>query len=323
MTTKTKDDYLGREFVITREYAAPRELVFKAWTDPKHLAQWWGPRGFTNPVCQWDAQPGKPIHVVMRAPNGANYPMGGEFVEVAPPERLVIRCGALDEKGVMLFEFSHAVTFVEKKGITTLTVRSKVVKTTAEAGKYIGGFEAGMTQSLERLAELLAAMAAGPAFLITRVFDAPRELVFKAWTERETLAQWFGPKGSTVWVERFDLRPGGLCLYGIKMPNGTEMWGRWIFREISPPERLVLVNSFSDKDGGVTRHPLSPKWPLELLTTIILEAQGNQTKLTLQWAPLNATPEERQAFDDGRTSMNAGWTGTFDRLDNYLKPSKT
>jgi uncharacterized protein YndB with AHSA1/START domain len=149
---KAPEDYLGREFVITRECRAPRDLVFKAWTDPKHLAQWWGPRGFTNPVCEWDARPGKTIHVVMRAPNGVDYPMGGEFREVVAPERLVFTSGALDEKGKLLFEFLHTVTFGERSGTTTLTIRSRVIKTTADAGKYIGGFEPGMTQSLERLA---------------------------------------------------------------------------------------------------------------------------------------------------------------------------
>ena len=160
MSTKAKnkatDDYLGRQFVITREFDAPRELVFQAWTDPKHLAQWWGPKGFTNPVCEWDAQPGKAIYVVMRAPNGAEHPMGGEFREVVEPERLVFTSGALDEKGSLLFEFLHTVTFVERKGKTMLTVQSRVIKTTVEANKYIGGFEAGMAQSLDRLVEYIS-----------------------------------------------------------------------------------------------------------------------------------------------------------------------
>jgi uncharacterized protein YndB with AHSA1/START domain len=148
---KTTEDYKGREFVIKREYDAPRELVFKAWTDPKHLVEWWGPKGFTNPVVQWDAKPGKRIYVVMRAPNGAEFPMGGEFREVASPERLVFTSGALDEKGNLMFEFLHTVTLVERNGRTALTIKSIVTMTTPDAGKYIGGFEAGMTQSLERL----------------------------------------------------------------------------------------------------------------------------------------------------------------------------
>jgi uncharacterized protein YndB with AHSA1/START domain len=160
MATKTETKNLvGKEFIIMREFDAPRELVFAAWIDPKHLAQWWGPRGFTNPVCEWDARPGRKIYVVMRAPNAARYPMGGEFREIVAPEKLVFTSGALDEKGEMLFEFLHTATFTEANGKTKLTLRSRVTETAGEANKYIGGFEAGMTQSLEKLAEFLAKIA--------------------------------------------------------------------------------------------------------------------------------------------------------------------
>ncbi len=157
MTTQAKavEDYTGREFTITHEFAAPRELVFKAWTDPIRLAQWWGPRGFTNPVCEWDVRPGGKIYDVMRAPSGERYPMGGDFREIVAPEKLMFSCGALDEKGDLLFEFLHTVTFTEGNGKTLLTIRSVALYTTPEANKYIGGFEMGMTSSLEKLAELL------------------------------------------------------------------------------------------------------------------------------------------------------------------------
>ncbi len=158
--TKATEDYSGREFFITREFDAPRELVFKAWTDPRHLAQWWGPKGFTNPVCEWDERPGGKIYDVMRAPNGAEHPMGGEFREIIAPERLVFSCGALDGDGKLLFEFLHTATFAERNGRTRLTLQSRVLRTTTEANKYIGGFETGMTLSLERLAEFLAQRAA-------------------------------------------------------------------------------------------------------------------------------------------------------------------
>ena len=152
---KAGKDYTGTEFVITREFNAPRELVFQAWTDPKHLAQWWGPAGFTNPVCEWDARPGGKIYDVMRAPNGWEYPMGGTFREIVPPERLSFVCGPLNDKGEMIFEFLHEATFTENNGKTKLVLKSRVLRTTPEASQYIGGFETGMTLSLERLAELV------------------------------------------------------------------------------------------------------------------------------------------------------------------------
>jgi uncharacterized protein YndB with AHSA1/START domain len=162
MSNKTTKDWAGAEFVMTRKFKAPRELVFQAWTDPKHLAQWWGPRGFTNPVCQWDARPGGKIYDVMRSPDGQDYPMGGQFREVTPPERVVLSCGPLDAQGKMLFEFLHDVTFTEKDGKTTMVLRSKVLWTTPEASHYIGGFEMGMGSSLERLEELVEQTIARP-----------------------------------------------------------------------------------------------------------------------------------------------------------------
>lgn len=155
-TNKSAADFLGREFIITREFAAPRELVFAAWTDPKHLREWWGPKGFTNPVCEWDARPGGKIYNVMRAPDGTDYPMGGEFREIVAPERLVFTTGAMDENGKLLFEFLHTATFAEQNGKTKLTLVSRVTMTTPDANKYIGGFEMGMTMSLDRLGEYLA-----------------------------------------------------------------------------------------------------------------------------------------------------------------------
>ena len=112
--------------------------------------------GFTNPTCELDLRPGGAIRVVMRAPNGVEYPMGGSYREIVAPERLVFTAGALDEKGAMMFEFLHTLSFVEHKGRTTLTIHSRVIAKTPGADKDIGGFEAGMTQSLERLASLLA-----------------------------------------------------------------------------------------------------------------------------------------------------------------------
>src|SRR5437899_7660320 len=97
-----------------------------------------------------------------------------------------------------------------------------------------------------------AAESAGLELLVTRTFDAPRELVFKAWTEPERLAQWWGPKGFTMKKVSVDLRPGGVFHYGMTSPDGHEMWGRFVYREITPPERLIFVNSFSDEDAGIT-----------------------------------------------------------------------
>jgi uncharacterized protein YndB with AHSA1/START domain len=144
-----------QELVITRVFDSPRELAFKVWTDPKHLAQWWGPNGFTNPVCEVDARRGGAIRIHMRGPDGTVYPMTGVYREVVEPERLVFASSALDTEGKPLFEVLNTVTFAEKDGKTALTVHSRVVTSTAEAAPYLKGMEEGWTQSLERLGEYL------------------------------------------------------------------------------------------------------------------------------------------------------------------------
>ncbi len=141
-----------QEIVFTRVFDAPRALVFKVWTDPKHLAQWWGPKGFTNPVCEWDLRPGGAILVHMRAPDGTIYPMTGVYDEVVEPERLAFTCGAhADEKGRPIFQVQNIVTFAEQDGRTTLTLTARVIFQTPAAAPHLAGMQEGWTQSLERL----------------------------------------------------------------------------------------------------------------------------------------------------------------------------
>ena len=145
-----------QELVLTRVFDAPRELVFKAWTDPKRVAHWWVPQGFTNPVCELDARPGGAIRIHMRGPDGTVYPMTGVYQEVVEPERLVFTSAALDEKGHPLFEVLTTVTFAEQGAKTKQILRARVIKSTAQAAPYLAGMEAGWTQSLERLSAFVA-----------------------------------------------------------------------------------------------------------------------------------------------------------------------
>jgi uncharacterized protein YndB with AHSA1/START domain len=155
-------------------------------------------------------------------------------------------------------------------------------------------------------------------FVLTRTFDAPRDKVWKAWTDRERLLEWFGPKGFRMTTAKLDLRPGGSFHYCLQTPDGKEMWGKFLYREIAAPNRIVLVNTFSDENGGLTRHPFSATWPLETLSTTTLCDESGKTKLTIEWSPLNPTEEERKTFDGAHEGMTQGWTGTFDQLDAYL-----
>ncbi len=167
-------------------------------------------------------------------------------------------------------------------------------------------------------------MAAKPfePFVASRVFDAPRERVWKAWTDAAQLKDWWGPAGFKVHSCKVDLRPGGIFHYGMTAPDGGDIWGRFVYRVIDAPSRLVFIVSFSDPQGGVTRHPWSENWPLETLSSVIFEDLGAKTRVTVQWVPHDSASEiERNTFDQGRESMKQGWGGTMDQHAAYLARS--
>jgi uncharacterized protein YndB with AHSA1/START domain len=145
-----------KELTLTRVLNAPRELVFKTWTDPKHLAQWWGPRGFTNPVCEVDPKPGGKIRIHMDHPKFPNHWMTGFFREVVAPERLVFTSKAFEnEEGVALLEVLNTVTFEEENGKTKLTVHAVVTKATPEMAFALNGMDQGWNESIDKLSEYL------------------------------------------------------------------------------------------------------------------------------------------------------------------------
>ncbi|MBP9901142.1 MAG: SRPBCC domain-containing protein [Verrucomicrobia bacterium] len=159
-------------------------------------------------------------------------------------------------------------------------------------------------------------------FVISREFAAPRDLVWKVWTEREHFANWFGPKGITVTLAKFDLSPGGMCHYSMQTPDGKLVWGKAVYREIVPPTKLVWINSFSDKDAGITRHPFTKdSWPLQMLTVVTFAENAGKTTVTVTWWPYNSDADERQVFNNNLENMKGGWGGTFDQLETYLAHS--
>jgi uncharacterized protein YndB with AHSA1/START domain len=159
---------------------------------------------------------------------------------------------------------------------------------------------------------------AGRELVIRRVFDAPRDLVWQAWTEPERLMQWWGPKDYIMNVSRLDLRPGGLFHYGMRSPDGREVWGRFAYIDVAAPEKLVFTNSFSDEAGGITRHPMSATWPLEVLNIFTFTESVQKTTLTMRGWPHHATTDEQKTFDENRENIKNGFIGTFEQLDEYL-----
>lgn len=168
-----------------------------------------------------------------------------------------------------------------------------------------------------------AAETAIRPFVFSRTFDATREQIWKAWTERDRLMLWFSPKGFRMSAAKLDFRPGGSFLYCLDTPDGAAMWGKFTYVKIVPQKRIVLVNSFSDEVGGVTRHPFSDTWPLRMHSTFTITEENGKTTATIKWVPIDPTPEERDTFEGAHDGMRQGWTGTFDQLEEYLSVQKS
>lgn len=161
----------------------------------------------------------------------------------------------------------------------------------------------------------------GVDFTLTRSFDAPRALVFDTMSQSAHLQKWWGPQGCAIDVIRNEPRPGGVFHYCMRFAPGVEMYGRFDWRELVAPERLVFVSGFADAAGERTRNLMSPTWPLEMLTTVLLEeegATGTGTRMTLVSTPLDASEVERQTFKAGHLSMQQGFAGMYEVYERYL-----
>jgi uncharacterized protein YndB with AHSA1/START domain len=139
------------EMSLTRRVSALPEIVFRAWTDAKHLAEWWGPKGFTNPVCKAHARVDGAILIHMRAPDGVVHPMTGRFLEIDRPHRLVFETAAIDGGGSPMFEVLNTVTFTRVDGGTEISLVARVTSTTPNAPRYLSGMSQGWSQTLDRL----------------------------------------------------------------------------------------------------------------------------------------------------------------------------
>jgi uncharacterized protein YndB with AHSA1/START domain len=297
----------GSEFVVTRTISAPRERVFEAWTDQAQVRQWWGPKGFTNPICQWDARPGGVIYVVMRAPNGAEYPMNGAFREISPPERLVFTTAALDARGNPMFEVLHTVTLSSQAGKTTIVAHARLLSVRPEFAGYLGGHETGMGQSLDRLGELVS--TSNREILISRVVDAPRELVWEAMTNPKHVINWWGPRGFTITIEKMDVRPGGVWKHVMHGPDGTDYPNRSVFEEVTRPARLVFSHGGAKKGGTAAR----------FRATWTFDTEGEKTRVTVRMVFPTAEARDHVVREYGAIE---GGKQTLERLDEHLSAMK-
>jgi uncharacterized protein YndB with AHSA1/START domain len=244
-----------RTLVTTRVYDAPREAVYKAWTDPKQLAKWFPPEGFSSPRCEIDARPGGVFRVDMKGPDGPPFdgkvfPGPGAFIEVVPNERLVFTMTP-EFEGQTLPRVITTVTFDDVAGRRTrCTVAQSLDSVEAFQQMAKQGMAEGIAQSLGKLAGVLSGKAsdrgisvAGRTLTLTRVYDAPRELVWTAFTDPKHQVKWMFANDWETPTATADLRPGGAFSMRMRPADRSEegfvLAGT--YREVVKPERVVQI----------------------------------------------------------------------------------
>ncbi|RDI38030.1 SRPBCC domain-containing protein [Falsibacillus pallidus] len=157
------------------------------------------------------------------------------------------------------------------------------------------------------------------SFEFTRVFDAPRELVFKAWTETIHFSKWWGPKEFTLKVVIMNARSGGRFLGFLTSTDGNRvMWRKFTYQEVIEPEKVSFIQSFSDEQGNTVEAPFSGSWPLEIMNVITLEEDEGKTVLKLKGFPVDASAEEQESYNSMAPMLQKDLEGTFDKIADYL-----
>ncbi|MBP9092282.1 SRPBCC domain-containing protein [bacterium] len=319
MTAKNKTAKVrSNELRIIREYNVPVQLVWDAWTDPAQAALWWGPRGFTITTHSKDLKVGGHWHYTMHGPDGVDYPNKTVYFEVEDCAKLVYDHGANDDQPPL---FRVTVLFSESNGKTKMDMRMALA--TPEAAEEISKFikKAGGNGTWDRLGEYLHKVSTDQEiFVINRSFDAPIDTVFEMWINPEHLAKWLPPVGCDMQVIKSDVKVGGGNFYSMSAGADIVLYGRMQYVEIDRPHRLVYTQQFCDENENVSTHPMAPCWPATMLSTVSFAAEAeDQTRVTVVFECSGDTsPEELAAFIAERGGMTQGWTGSFDKLENYL-----
>lgn len=308
----------GRDLVITRILDGPREKVWKAWTEPEQIKKWWGPAPFTSPSARIDLRVGGRYLLCMRSPEGKDFWSTGVFKEIVPLERIVYTDSFADEKGRVVpathyglsadfpREMRVTVSFEEHGGKTKMTLRHAGLPA-GEMSRLTG---VGWNSSLDKLAEglrgegaLKLTLPSDREVVVTRILDAPRERVFRAYVDPKAIPEWWGPRGFTVKVDRMEVRPGGAWRYLSKAPDGSEHAFHGVFREIRPPERLTWTFEYEGVPGHVS------------VETIEFEAaRGGKTKVTVR-AHFDSREDRDGKVNSG---MEYGMRESYARLEEYL-----
>jgi len=306
------------EISITRVYDAPLKTVWEAWSDPDQAAQWWGPRGFTLTTHSKELRPGGIWHYTMHGPDGTDYPNKAFYHVVEQHRKLVYDHGGYDDRPPL---FRVTVLFSESAGKTTMEMTMTLP--TAEEAEATRKFikAAGGNATWDRLAEFLDERENEQhSFVINRSFAAPINLVFEMWTQPDHLAEWLPPQGFEMDILRADIRDGGDCFFRMSNRADVTFYGKFDYREITQPSRIVSVQRFCDEAEQTARHPGLSVFPETLLMSVLFVSEDDfTTRVTVTTTPTgSASVEEIRAFTNTRPSMTQGWTGSFDKLEAMI-----
>jgi uncharacterized protein YndB with AHSA1/START domain len=208
-----------------------------------------------------------------------------------------------------------------QKGRTQMdmTMALATAEQAAETRKFI--IKAGGNATWDRLAEHLEKQGSGAEiFIINRTFDAPIERMWQMWTDPAHFAQWLAPKGFDMKFIEVDIREGGSSFYVMASAQNNHMYGRAEYMKVEKPHLLLYRQQFTDSHGNVSRHPMAPTWPETMETRVQFTTEDDHaTRVTVTWRVVGAaTREEIDTFTEGRAGMTMGWSGSFDKLENYL-----
>ncbi len=308
----------SNEIKIIRIYEAALITVWEAWTNPNKAAHWWGPRGFTITNHSKELKVGGIWHYTMHGPDGINYPNKTKYLEVEKYSRLVYDHGGNDDQAPM---FRVTVNFTEENNNTKMDMTMTLPTPEAAEQTKIFIKKAGGNTTWDRLAEYLAQETSGKEkFVINRTFNSDIKTMFEVWTNPKHLSQWLSPTGTQMKFFRAEIKPGGSAFYMMSGAEGFKIYGKTKYLEIKTPNRIVYTQQFCDENEKISRHPMAPSWPETMNTMIEFnEEEANQTRVTTTWEPLPpTTTEELTTFVNARAGMSQGWTGSFDKLEEYL-----
>jgi uncharacterized protein YndB with AHSA1/START domain len=314
MATETQNK---NALTITRIFDSSRENVWKAWTSPEEIKKWWGPKYFTSPFSSIDLRIGGKYLHCMRGPDGRDYWSTGVYHEIVPMERLVVTDSFADEKGNVVpasnygiagdfpLELLVTVTFEEMGNRTKMVLQHEGIP----EGMMREMTETGWNESFDKLAEhiitngtRIIAERGKQEVSITRVFDAPRALVFKAFTDRNLKPQWWGPRRLTTTIDTMDAKPGGLWRYVQRDEGGNVYAFHGVYHEVRSPERIVNTFEFEGMPDHVS------------LETCTLEEIDGKTKMIGK--SVYQTVEDRDGML--KSGMEEGVLETMDRLAELL-----